>query len=151
MTAHVLSSTFVRQKFCIDCGPITAAHTADNIRNQFEKVIVTWPGMKRKLYCVVRDGASSVKKVCVFLNKLLHTIDDFHFRHSKMASTRRCGAVHIYSICASKTRSTHSSIWPTPYPTCAQSPNCSPNRRRPSWRSRKRRRMTASSRCRLCA
>lgn len=100
MTAHVLSPTFVRQKFCLDCGPITAAHTADNIRSQFEKVVAAWPGVKNKIFCVVRDGASSVKKVSVLLNEL------FSFNRSYLFQAFEDGeytsvwcSAHLLNLC----------------------------------------------------
>lgn len=63
VTAHGISSMFERQKLCLDCAPITKSHTAEHIRVQFESAVSQWPGLRERIYCVMRDGASAVKKV----------------------------------------------------------------------------------------
>jgi hypothetical protein len=70
VTAHGFSSRFERKKVNIDISPLNKHHTGQAIREQFERVIDEWPGLKDKLHVIVCDGASS--NATVSLNRARH-------------------------------------------------------------------------------
>jgi hypothetical protein len=63
ITAHFLTTDCKRRKVNLDISPINVAPTGENIRIHFERILAEWPGVKEKLYAIVRDGASCNKVV----------------------------------------------------------------------------------------